>query len=125
MRLELLPLSPGLVQPDLARPPRLAAGVGAAGPREGRQPEFSRDHDRVKHHVGRFAEDFNLSTIDLDGVPAVMSPRGAVMAVLHPFEDLSPESSADRVCRIRAARPEALFTSIFDVMRRPGWVGGW
>jgi len=89
----------------------------------GRTVDVERDEDRVHQHVKRFAEDFGLATADVNGVPAVASQRN-ILVVLHPFEDPSPNSPAPRVRSVREARPDALLTSVFEVVRRPGRVVG-
>jgi hypothetical protein len=44
--------------------------------------------------------------------------------VLHPFEDRGLDSCAQRVRRVREARPDALLTTAFELVRRPGHVVG-
>jgi ATP-dependent helicase YprA (DUF1998 family) len=89
----------------------------------GRPLVVEHDEERVRRHVARFAADFAVSATEVGGVPAVCAGQ-RVMVVLHPLEDRGPDSDAERVGRVRAVRPDALLTTAFELVRRPGHVVG-
>jgi hypothetical protein len=76
--------------------------------------------DRDRKVLAAFAKDFSLSPVD-DHLPAVRTPRGRMLGLLHPLED---EVSASRAATFHARHPGAMVTSAFHLIRQPGVVAG-
>lgn len=83
-----------------------------------------RQRDRDIRALAAFAKDFEFEVLQDEVTPVVRSRTGAVMAALHPFEDLSPATLSVRVQNVRRAHPEAMLTTTFDVLRLPGKLAG-
>jgi hypothetical protein len=88
----------------------------------GRHLHVDRQRDRDLNTANRFAADFGLHVVE-ELVPMIVGPTRQ-LAVMHPLEDRSQESANQRVSAVRAANPDALLISSFDLIRRPGLLVG-
>jgi Lhr-like helicase len=90
----------------------------------GRQLDRDRQRDRDIRALAAFAKDFEFEVLEDEETPVVRSRTGAVMAPLHPFEDLSQTTLSLRVQQVRSVHPNAMLTTTFDVLRLPGMLAG-
>jgi hypothetical protein len=90
----------------------------------GLELDRDRQRDRDVRALAAFAKDFGFEVVEDEETPIVRSRTGAIMAPMHPFEDLSPTSFSVRVQTVRSVHPSAMLTTTFDVLRRPGMLAG-
>ncbi|MFC4040944.1 DEAD/DEAH box helicase [Dactylosporangium siamense] len=90
----------------------------------GRQLDVNRQEQRDIIAARSFAKDFKFTVSTEAGVPVIAGRPDRHLAVFHPFENLAVGSTSPRVASVRAAYPNVLCTSSFELLRRPGLLVG-
>lgn len=85
----------------------------------GRSIDLERHVDRDVRAARAIAEDCGFEVDDIE-LPTIVGRRGTALAVTHPFESIRSEDESERVRAVRSRYPDALFTSSFEMLRRPG-----